>query len=163
MAPWAYDNVRLALDQIKPPLDIFPLGKVLWSMISGRNGFPFWEFDAASNNLAKLFPGDPTMHLVNDLLRKCIVRYEKDCVPTAADLLSEMDGLTQKLKARDSFRADGATTWPCRVCGRGIYQDGNKTVLLKERRHVGGIQVVEVPVKVFICNHCGHTQFFASQ
>jgi len=41
MAPWAYKNERLDVAAINPSLDVYPLGKVLWSMISGRNGFPY--------------------------------------------------------------------------------------------------------------------------
>ena len=41
MAPWAYKNAKLELSEIDQRLDIFPLAKVLWSMIAGRNGFPY--------------------------------------------------------------------------------------------------------------------------
>lgn len=48
MAPWAYKREKLELDKISPALDIFPLAKVLWSMIAGQNGFAFWEYDLVS-------------------------------------------------------------------------------------------------------------------
>lgn len=59
MAPWAYDDVRLQLSQIKPPLDIYPLGKVLWSMISGRNGFPYWEYKKKRQQSGEPLPKRP--------------------------------------------------------------------------------------------------------
>src|SRR5260370_35855910 len=122
MARWAYDNARLELDKVNPTLDIYPLGKVLWSMVAGRNGFPYWEFAEPANNLEKLFPTEPTMSLVNELLAKCVVRHEKDCsLSTVKDLLIEVDGLIDKIKARRGQRPDGSATWPCRVCGKGTY------------------------------------------
>jgi serine/threonine protein kinase len=45
MAPWAYKNERLEIEDINPTLDIYPLARVLWSMIAGRNGFSYWEYD----------------------------------------------------------------------------------------------------------------------
>jgi serine/threonine protein kinase len=79
MAPWAYEPIQLALEKVSQALDIYPLAKVLWSLVAGRDGFPYWEYDADDNNLEKLFPEDPIMPLVNELLAKCVVRHEKDC------------------------------------------------------------------------------------
>lgn len=79
MPPWAQENLRLLADSINPKLDIYPLAKALWSMISGRNGFQFWDFKSDTNNLEKLFPYDPGMVLVNGILARCIVKEEKDC------------------------------------------------------------------------------------
>ena len=94
MAPWAYENARLSLSQVQPALDVYPLGKVLWSMISGKNGFPFWEYDRDANNLEKMFPDDPNMPLVNTFLAKCIVREERDCLfSTVAMMHKELDEL----------------------------------------------------------------------
>src|SRR5258708_3433558 len=94
MAPWAYKNEQLAIEQINPTLDIFPLGKVLWSMISGRDGVSFWEWNRDENNLEKMFPNNLMMPLVNrDILSKCIVREEKACISHAPVLLREIDSL----------------------------------------------------------------------
>ena len=56
MAPWAYDGVRLEFSKINPRLDIYPLGKVLWSMIAGKRGFPFWEMREAATIWKRYFP-----------------------------------------------------------------------------------------------------------
>ena len=98
MAPWAYKKAKLEFSKINPALDIFPLAKVLWSMISGENGFPFWEYDRGENNLEKLFPDDPLMRLVNGVLATCIVRDEKDCTSSALDLGSQVDALINQIK-----------------------------------------------------------------
>ena len=121
MAPWAYDNVRLELPKISPKLDIYPLGKVLWAMIYGKNGFPFWEYSDDTNNLEKRFPADPSMALVNELLGKVfIVRRESECkISDAAELLSAVEGLIESIKALSGYRPDDTSPWPCRICGRG--------------------------------------------
>ena len=125
MAPWAYDNVRLEINRINPTLDVYPLGKVLLSMIAGRNGFPFWEFDRAENNLEMLFPTDPFMSLINnELLSQCIVREEKDCkLRTSVDLRSKVDALIAEITTRRGYRSDDALSWSCQVCGKGKYRD----------------------------------------
>jgi len=40
MAPWAHTGRRV--DEVNQSFDVFPLGKVIWSMISGRPMLPFW-------------------------------------------------------------------------------------------------------------------------
>ena len=94
MAPWAYKKERLDIDQINATLDIFPLGKVLWSMIAGRSGFAFWECERDENNLEKLFPNAPMVSLVNrQIICRCVVREEKDCIQSAPALPGEIDRL----------------------------------------------------------------------
>ena len=94
MAPWAYKNQRLTLDEMNFKLDIYPLGKVLWSMVSGHDGFLREEFRVDDNDLTKLFPNDPAMPLINDLLDQCVVRNEKECLfQNALDLRLAIDGL----------------------------------------------------------------------
>jgi serine/threonine protein kinase len=161
MAPWAYDNVRLHFNEVKPALDIYPLGKVLWSMMSGQNGFPFWEYAEDDNSLEKLFPDDPSMPLVNELLAKCVVRREKDCrLSSVLDLLSEVNDLIDKIKARRGYRPDAAQTWPCRVCGKGNYQNGGLRHQVKGYRQGGPVTLQEVVLNVYLCDHCGHAELF---
>ena len=57
-------------------------------MIAGRDGPVYWEFDRPGNNLDMMFPEDPSMRYVNEVLSHCIVREERDCVKTAEGLLS---------------------------------------------------------------------------
>lgn len=158
MAPWADDNHRLALSEIDYSLDVFPLGKVLWSMISGRNGFPYWEYDQGPNNLEEMFPGDPIMTQVNRILAKCVVRHQKGCLPTLEPLMAEVNGLIDQVKARPGGRPEGATVWPCHVCGRGNYgQNRGVQVLI---RAVDTVSNQGMYFSVFVCDHCGHTELF---
>ena len=160
MAPWAYNDVRLALSEVNPKLDIYPLGKVLWSMISGRNGFPFWEFDRNENNLENAFPEEPSISIVNSLLAKCVVREEKECMASATQLLAEVDELIAKIKSRQGYRPDGARSWPCRVCGKGDYRNGGLSYQVVGHRQGGPIQVQTIHLDVNVCDHCGHAELF---
>lgn len=162
MAPWAYKNERLALDEINFKLDIYPLGKVLWSMIAGRNGFFREEYRNDENNLARLFPDDPTMPLINDLLDQCVVRNERECaLHTALDLRIAVDGLIDKIKARRGQKTDGADTWPCRLCGKGNYR-ATHTILLGQ---ISGHAVTDRnPLAVYVCDNvnCRHAELFGT-
>jgi hypothetical protein len=40
MAPWAHVGTRV--DDVGPTFDIFPLGKLLWAMISGGRVLPLY-------------------------------------------------------------------------------------------------------------------------
>jgi hypothetical protein len=170
MAPWAYDNARLELGQVKPTLDIYPLAKVLWSMISGRNGFPFWEYDRETNNLEQLYPDDPSMPLVNGFLGKCIVREEKDCRVTTAEIMrQEVENLIHEIKEKRGPRPDGAETWPCRVCGKGTYHKATTPAAISLPTQglplilaqiTGGAVTDRLPFAIFVCDYCGHAELF---
>jgi len=178
MSPWAYDNVRLKLSQLNPRLDIYPLGKVLWSMLTGRNGFPFWEFDKEDNNLEKLFPNDHSMPLVNGLLARCIVREEKDCLSSTMELCSAVDVLIEQVEAyHEGFRPGGAETWPCRVCRKGKYipatpPDFDQDHGIAAPLRGGAVRVLaqvmgagvsdRAAFSIYVCDRCGHAELFKS-
>lgn len=169
MAPWAYKNARLNLGQVQPALDIYPLAKVLWSMISGQNGFPFWEYNREENDLEKMFPHDPIMPLVNTVLAKCLVREERDCLPNAQKFQSEVDALINQIDARRGPRPDNAMTWPCRMCGKGTYRPATRSsgMAAHLRRQPlilaqisGGSVTDQLPFAIFVCDQCGHAELF---
>jgi hypothetical protein len=139
---------------------------VLWSMISGHNGFPYWEYAEDDNNLERMFPDDPSIPLVNKVLAKCVVRHEKDCrFSTALDLLSEVDDLIKQIKLSRGQRPEGAETWLCRVCGKGSYHPASPPVGF----HRGPMMFAQIPggsvsderaFSISMCDHCGHTELF---
>jgi serine/threonine protein kinase len=160
MAPWAYEPVRLPIDEIKPSLDIFPLGKIRWSMIAGRDGPLYWEYDRPQNNLVNLFPDDPAMPFVNTILSKSIVREERDCAQSASDLGSLVDEAIGNIRHLDR-RSEGNAPWLCLVCKKGRY--GKEKVGWRpqgffdiERNNPADIK----DLTVYFCDHCGHAQFF---
>jgi len=162
MPPWAYTYDRIAMDKVNPSFDVYPLAKVLWSMISGRDGFMREEFERDDNNLEKIFPDDPLMRLANGLLATCVVREEKDCISSALNLRAKVDALIARVqKERRPYRPDGASTWPCHVCGKGNYQNGGLKHQVKGYRLGGPITVQEIILNVSICDHCGHAELFS--
>jgi serine/threonine protein kinase len=154
MAPWAYKQGRLDLEEVTVSLDIFPLTKVLWSMISGRNGFIFSEYDRAENNLEKLFSSDPAMRFVNQLLGKCVVRDEKDCKLSAKELLAAVDGLIHQI--RSAGRKPEQGPWPCSMCGKGYYSEIGYISPSVYKNMSGN----RAQFTVYVCDHCGHAETF---
>ena len=160
MAPWALENLRLEVEKVNPKLDIFPLGKVLWSLIAGRDGFVLWDdYKTPNKNLEVLFPNDPAMGLVNQILAKCIVRNEGDCIESARELHDDVAGLIAKLK-RGAQRIDGARTWPCRMCGQGSYQQHASTLFSQLRKSAYAADDGVFGFLPFVCDHCKHVEFF---
>jgi serine/threonine protein kinase len=162
MAPWAYKKQKLELDKVNWTLDIFPLTKVLWSMIAGQNGFPFWEYKRDENNLESLFPADPTMKLVNDrILATRIVRDEQDCNGVAITLAAQVDQLIEYIRFMRGYKNDKAETWPCKICGRGKYSSIGPRYQIKGFREGGPVLLQNQSLYVSVCDHCGHAELFA--
>jgi serine/threonine protein kinase len=159
MAPWANTGQRLALEDVNTTLDIYPLGKVLWCMVSGRHGLPFWYYNRPENNLEQLFPGNAEMRSVNEILAKCVVEDEEDCLKSADELLALVDQTIENLRWPERQPRDGSL-WPCLICGKGYYEAppaGSGVVLVAEV-----LQVHEkLPCGLRICGSCGHCQMFA--
>jgi serine/threonine protein kinase len=150
MAPWAHTGMRV--DDVKPSFDVFPLGKMIWSMISGKPMLPFWYHRRPQYDLTKQFPTAPAMHTVNELLDRCVVESERDCLPTAGELLKVIDKTLDALSVGGQSIDDGIPRL-CRVCGRGHYQ----------RLKRNSVPLNEVPVilvEVYGCEFCGHIQMF---
>ena len=74
MPGWA---MSVRIEDVRPSFDVFSLGKVLWSMVSGQPVLPLWYFDKPKFNLEHLFRGRPYVHLINAILKKCVVEEEK--------------------------------------------------------------------------------------
>jgi hypothetical protein len=129
MAPWAATQNRVALEDVNPTLDIFPLGKVLWCMVAGRSNLEFWYFDQEekrgrpSNNLETLFPEDPAMPIINEILRKCVVEDEDSCLKTASELLDIVKSATARIRGFGRKPQDDGP-WQCQTCGKGHYARG---------------------------------------
>ena len=148
MAPWA--NVRERLDEPNPTFDIFPLGKVLWWMVSGKPNLPFWYHREPDHNLETIYQRDPDMAHVNRILDHCVVEREKDCLPDAGKLLKMVNESLKVVSRVGQFLVDGVYQ-PCRVCGNGKYKPE------EEQAHIGHLWA-----KVSRCTTCGHIQLFTA-
>ncbi|MFZ5518622.1 MAG: protein kinase domain-containing protein [Candidatus Zhuqueibacterota bacterium] len=156
MPPWAY-GVRV--EHIKKSFDVFCLGKLLWSLLSGKPKLLLWYYYKQGVNLEYLFPKNPLMKHINRVLGLCIVEDEGKCLPDANALLNEIDNLLFIVKQNVDL-IDFGTERKCKECGKGIYQlkvDENITAL-----HNFGIQPVgNRKWKIFTCTNCEHVQFFS--
>ena len=150
MAPWGHIGMRV--DDVKENFDVFPLGKVLWCMISGRPMLPFWYFDKPQFDLTRMFPGDPSMHAINAILANCIVQEEEACWTSARDLLVAVDSTLEMLAHGGQALTDGVPR-PCRVCGVGDYRPEQRFAMLSEHHP-------PLKARIYSCWKCGHVQLF---
>lgn len=120
----------------------------------------------------------PTMRIVNYILDKCVVEKERDCLPSAKELLSLIDLEMPRLGNNAQLLQEGIP-WLCRICGVGKYMEisGDRMVLILENKsakqdHSGAgslnmlsvIQNLEPPdyltARFFICDNCGGVELF---
>ena len=151
MPGWA---MTMKVEEVKPTIDVFSLGKVLWSMLSGTPVLPLWYWKRPRFNLEQLFPQVRYVGLANQLLAKCVVEEEEHCLPTASDLLADVDSALLVIERDGQLLGDGIKRY-CRVCGVGEYlpqRDAGNWLY-----HTPTGQQV---LKIFTCNHCGHLQTF---
>jgi hypothetical protein len=85
------------MDDVKPNFDVFSLGKVLWSMVSGKPFLRLWYFSEREYDLERIFPEEPAMRWATRIFRKCIVDQEPDCLKDAAELLRLVDETIEAL------------------------------------------------------------------
>ena len=88
MPPWEMGAFQ---EEPSPAFDVFSLAKVLWAMVSGRHILQLWYFRQPKFDLEEQFPGDSSMAILNDLLAKCIVQHEAECLPSAPELINAID------------------------------------------------------------------------
>ena len=159
MPPWA---MGMRIDQVKPTFDVFALGKVLWSMVSGKPILPLWYFDKDSFNVEILFPESRSMKFANPLFAKCIVEEEADCLSDASKLLYEID----ETIGRISFGADPIdlnVKRVCKVCGIGEYIHLSRNDDQMDTRNFGLEPAGARKMRIFTCSHCGNVQLFSYQ
>jgi len=150
MPPWA---MGIRIDDIKPIFDVFSLGKLLWSMVSGKSILQLWYFEKEQFNVELLFPESHTIKFANPLFKKCIVENEKDCIPNAMSLLSEIDSILKRIEllVEPDFSNKNRL---CRVCGIGNYR-------LLSHHEAQNFGIAGKTTKIFTCSHCANVQLFS--
>ena len=148
--PWTYS---LRIEDVKPNFDVFGLAKLLWVMISGRPGFPLEDFNVAPHDLRSMFPDNPDVLYVHQILGKAIVRREAQCqLADGSALLVDVDGAIRALKSGGQIPRKGSKL-RCRFCGIGTYSsvsdfDSGGFSDPSDRRHFHR------------CDSCGHVESF---
>jgi len=95
MPPWA---MGIRIEEVRPTFDVFSLGKLLWSMVSGKVILQLWYYNRDRFNVEKMFPDSKTIKFANMIFEKCIVENEDDCLKNAKMLLSEIDEILKRIE-----------------------------------------------------------------
>ena len=147
---WSY-GMRLA--EVQPTFDVFSLAKVLWAMVSGRPKFPLWYFDKEEHDLRRMFPDDPAIQFVHEILRSCVVESEDDMrVHDAGELLVEIETTIAAL-SHDWQLPGRKRRMRCRFCGIGTYKS-------TDTFYIAGNTRADQDRNYFVCDHCGHVEWF---
>ncbi|MCH7732498.1 MAG: protein kinase family protein [Candidatus Marinimicrobia bacterium] len=155
MPGWA-SGIRI--DDINPKFDIYSLGKLLWSMISGIPVLQREYWNTESNDLTKIFPDNIQMTFVNNLLASCVVESEEDCLDDSAQFLDNIDTLIENLESHVQPISENIER-KCFTCGKGIYKmksDGNQGAT----QNMGFLPTGSKRIKIYACDNCGHMQLF---
>jgi Protein kinase domain len=157
MPPWVFFDDR---PDIKPNFDVYMLGKVLWCMVSGRSKLHREDFLDPRLNVVNLCPTDPNLCLINEILKKCVVTRENECLSSAADLVSIVTDCLRIIERGGQLWGENVYK-PCRICGVGVYKQLVLPTGVTGDPKVG-LQMAGMPIQLglFICSHCGHAQFF---
>jgi len=150
MPRWA---LSLPIDEIQPTFDVFCLGKLLWSMVSGSPSLPLWHYDQPEFNLEAKFPHRHSIQLANYLLSKCIVESEKNCLPDAPALLEVIDEVLSLIDSHGDV-VDPKLIRRCKVCGQGNYEESDAPSYFTK-------PVGKRVLKLWLCDYCGNAQWFA--
>ena len=169
MPPWAHTGTRI--DDVDPSFDVFSLGKLIWSMLSGQRLLPYWYWAKEQYDLSKLFPTASHLALVNrEILSVSIVEEQRSCLTDGGQLLARVDAVIEALKAGGSVV--GNETMTCRVCGRGhykvLYDEGLRTLAVPSRDFYRSVSSSAdllrsdgvLTVRVARCWHCGNVALF---
>jgi serine/threonine protein kinase len=156
MPAWA---MGMRIEDIRPSFDVFCLGKLLWSMVSGLPILQLWYFDRDRFNVEKMYPNKHSMPLANLLFKECIVENEADCISDATRLLSIVDEALYMIESNTDLISPTFKR-RCKVCGIGNYElivDQHQRDFLED---FGLHPSIGAPFKIFTCNHCGNVQLF---
>jgi serine/threonine protein kinase len=160
MPPWADIGGRLV--NVDARFDVYMLGKLLWCMVSGRLFLQREWFRDPENDLTMMFREDPHMYMVNTILEKCVVERQNECLSSAADLMLIVGAFVSTLEQGGQLLNDGVPR-PCHVCGYGKYHEeisGAGKPMSSMRLWIGGSDTVNLGVQPYVCDQCGHIEFF---
>lgn len=133
------------LDEPPPSFDVYSLGKVIYTMLSGGSRFQRENFRAPSADLTKLL-GRPDVEPVNSLLDRMVTLNPEERFQSAREAVDGIDRVLSELFGRS--RSGGR----CPACGEAVLEDrGQLTV------DTGGIKAHGLPINIHarVCPKCG--------
>jgi serine/threonine protein kinase len=149
------------LENVQPNFDVYMLGKFLWCMVSGRHKLPREYHRRGAYDLVRLFPNDPAMGIVNEILDDCVVEEPQYCLKSAEELLVRVsDSLNLLERGLPMIDQSGKLSFPCRMCGKGFYRE-HSTVKLAGLNDMTNRSISPIPLRIFVCHVCSHYEFFA--
>jgi serine/threonine protein kinase len=162
--PPTWRGMGVRLENVKTNFDVYMLGKVLWCMVAGKPKLDREYWDEPENDVTKLFPSDPHMHMINVILGNSVVERQEKCLASADDLLLIVDTNLESIKQGGQLLNDGILRI-CHVCGVGRYARQNLTkdspaYNLRLWNSGGPTDISMIGVEVWECGTCHHVQFF---
>ena len=162
--PPTWRGMGVRLENVTTNFDVYMLGKVLWCMVAGKPKLDREYWDEPENDLTKLFPSDPHMHMINVILGNSVVERQEKCLASADDLLLIVDTNLESIKQGGQLLQDGIPRI-CHVCGVGRYArqafyQGNPAYNLRLWNSGGATDISTLGVEVWECGTCHHIQFF---
>ena len=88
MPGWA---MGMRLVDVRPNFDVFSLGKLLWSMISGDRVLQLWYHRRPQFDLAQRFQDDESIAFAQAILDQTVVENPEKCLVDASKLLALVD------------------------------------------------------------------------
>jgi serine/threonine protein kinase len=158
MPQWADLGGRL--ENVQTNFDVYMLGKLLWCMVTGRLKLPREYHKRPAYDVTALFPNDQNMRKVNEIIEKCVVEEPEHCLKSAQELLVLIDdALVSMQKGTPMLDGKGKLVLPCRVCGRGFYQE-HRSVQFHVNDQASRL-MTPISIRMFVCNVCTHYELFA--
>ncbi len=151
------------IDRVQPSFDVYMLGKLLWCMVTGRLKLPREYHKRPAYDVTVMFQNDPNMQIINSIIEKCVVEEPDQCLNSAQELLIIVDeNLAILERGLPMLNRSGKFSLPCRVCGRGFYQEHYPEGHF-ELQAFDAARRPQHPVllRLFVCNVCTHYEFFA--
>ena len=123
-------------------------------MVSCRPKFPLWYFDRPEHDLRQMFPDEPAVDFVHELLKKCVVESENEIkLRDAGELLGEIDTAIASVSCGRQLPGRNAKM-RCRFCGLGIYKEAERWDIVGN----GGSPTQRQTY--YLCDYCGHLESF---